>query len=134
MRLCESIPRLTALNVERPAKNTMRPTRKELKAYKKAWREANKARLRGRNKAYYATNTDKARALNRRNRYGTATATWADLAMERQRHLCAICRRPETSKRSSRLAVDHCHDTQEMSKGLPLLPMQSRAGLIPRLP
>ena len=42
--------------------------------------------------------------------FGMTVGEW-DQIVEQQRGKCLICRRDETSKRRSRLTVDHCHET-----------------------
>lgn len=42
--------------------------------------------------------------------FGMTVEEW-DKTVEQQRGKCLICRRDETSKRRSRLTVDHCHET-----------------------
>ncbi len=65
----------------------------------------------GKNNLWRQKNPDKQRAMLRtarlRREFGLTIAEYAAMS-EGQNHKCAICGKPETSRR---LAVDHCHET-----------------------
>jgi hypothetical protein len=92
------------------------------RARKKAaeWAEANPERVRqihnAASRTYTKTHPEERAALQRKRKLATfgITEERYDEILVSQNGVCAICRRPETIRprgRPSRLAVDHCHDT-----------------------
>jgi hypothetical protein len=69
-------------------------------------------------KAYRQENPEKMRRHDLRKKYGIGVQEYDEL-LQKQSHVCAICRQPETYLDSRtgqpfRLAVDHCHDKKHV--------------------
>jgi len=73
-------------------------------------------RILSRGKAWREQNPESDVRKHLRRKYGMTLEQY-NFLFEKQKGLCALCRKPETTKRNSksdspeRLAVDHCHDT-----------------------
>jgi len=85
------------------------PKTDKQKTYHKAWREANKDKLKS-----YRKNADL------KKEYGISLDTYNEMLLD-QEGLCAICKEPETQECyrtgvTYNLAVDHCHTSGKIRK------------------
>jgi hypothetical protein len=61
-------------------------------------------------KRWKKNNADSYLSILLKHRYGITLDVYKEM-LEFQNGVCAICGKPETIKRKTRLSVDHCHDT-----------------------
>tara|TARA_R110002153_G_scaffold74070_1_gene192876 strand:+ start:1468 stop:1848 length:381 start_codon:yes stop_codon:yes gene_type:complete len=80
------------------------------KAYMKEYREKNKEKAREQNKEWRENNKERNRCTKLQRDFGITQADFLEMS-EKQGHVCAICKQPETSKKKKNLSVDHNHDT-----------------------
>lgn len=91
--------------------------RERLDSESRLWRENNKERMRLYAQKYRLANPDRVRQQNRNTiykKYGITEQYYINL-LEKQKGVCAICNKEETTKHRSgtikKLSVDHCHKT-----------------------
>ena len=85
------------------------------KAYKEAYRQKNREKAKAYAKEYHKNNPphpDKVRARKLKHKFGITLDIYNDM-FEQQKGCCALCGRHQTEF-SKRLAVDHCHTSNEV--------------------
>jgi 5-methylcytosine-specific restriction endonuclease McrA len=98
-------------------KNYYEANKPRLLAHQHAYYQRTKAARKEQAKTYRGKNPDAIRDRRLQRYYGITSADY-DLLYDVQGGLCAVCRRPDTSKARratpEQLAVDHNHDTGEV--------------------
>lgn len=83
------------------------------KIYASEWRLKNKELLKIKKREYRENNPDKWRNRNLIKNYNITLNQYNQILIK-QNYTCYICKKPESSKRNTKLCVDHCHTTNKI--------------------
>ncbi len=96
--------------VKESKKKEQLKNRAKYKLFKEKYYIENKERIDNQNAENYKNKKEEYRYTILKRSYGIEKLDYDNLVLS-QNNTCAICNKPETSKRSKYLSLDHCHTT-----------------------